>query len=277
MSIYPANIAKKLEYQLFNLENITDLRNSLPQNLIIRIYGFAGVGKGTISKMLSDALGVANLESSFILRCATYIYLDLKLELDDDNTDLVFSKMKVWMDDKALNFEYNGISLTAKVLKTPEIDRNVAIFAQNQHIRNKFDDYLDCLVKESKKPFIADGRGSHEPYLVKAEQRGQPIIRILLDASDEVKAERYLASYLIKNPQAKKEEQAKILEEFKNTILVRNDQDAKNIIEKNLGLISTDSGLIDTSDLNPNQVLETSLNFIQKRLIELNYTNSTNS
>lgn len=269
VSIYPSNIAQKLDYNQFNLDSIPDLAKRFPKNLIIRIYGFAGVGKGTISKMLSDSLNIANVESSFILRCVTLIYLDLKLDITNDNTDLVFSKMKVWTDSKSLNFEYNNSPVTAKELKTPEIDKQVPILAQNQYIRDKFDDYLDNLVQSMDKAFIADGRGSHEPYLVKAEKRGQPIIRILLDASDEVKAERYLAAFMAKNPDADKEKQLEILEEFKNTIIVRNNRDAQNIIEKNLGLISADSGLIDTSDFTATEVLEIALNFIDSKLSEI--------
>lgn len=271
MSFYPSNITPKLEYSSFDLNNVSSLKTRLPKKSIIRIYGLAGVGKGTVSKMLADTLGIANVETSFILRCVTYIYLDLKLELNDTNTDLVFSKMKVWIDDKSLKFEYKDTLLDTKDLKTPQIDKQVPIFAQNQHIRNKFDSYLDTLVQNIELPFIADGRGSHEPYLVKAESRGQKIIRILLDASDEIKAERYLAAFIVKNPAATREQQLLILEEFKNTILVRNTQDVENIIKKNLGLISSDSGFIDTSNFTPAQVLETCLAFIEKKLQEFEY------
>jgi len=268
VSIYPNNIAKKLEYSEYNFDNIEFLKSKLPKNLIIRIYGFAGVGKGTVSKMLSQALDIANVETSFILRCATYIYQDLGLELNNQNTDLVFSKMKVWVDSQSLKFEYKDKPLTSIELKTPQVDQQVPIVAQNQYIRDKFDDYLDNLVKDMQKAFISDGRGSHEPYLVKAEERGQLVIRILLDASDEVKAERYLAAFIAKNPEANKQTQIQVLEEFKNTIIARNNKDAQNIIEKNLGLISSDSGLIDTSNFTTNQVLETALDFINSKLEE---------
>lgn len=271
VSIYPANIAQKLDYQSFDLSKISELKNRLPKNLIVRIYGLAGVGKGTVSKMIGEDLGIANVETSFILRCATYIYLDLKLETTDINTDLVFSRMSVSIDDKALNFVYNNRVITSKELKTPQIDKKVPVLAQNQYLRDKFDDTLDNLVQNLTLPFIADGRGSHEPYLVKAEKRGQPIIRILLDATDEVKAERYLAAFLVKNPDATTEDKLRILEEFKNTIIIRNQQDAKNILEKNLGLISNDSGLLDTSNFSADQVLETSLDFISKKLTELGF------
>jgi cytidylate kinase len=268
VSVYPKEIGIRLQKSFFDINKIERLKESLPKNSIIRVYGLAGVGKGTLSYSLSDILELPNIESSFILRCATYIYKKLDLETSRQNTDLVFDKMITKIKNKALNFEFKDQEITAKDLKTAFIDKFVPIYAQDLYIREKFDDTLDFITQSMSEPFIADGRGAFEPYLVKAEQRGQLVIRILLDSDDEIKAKRYINGLLTKQNKSSfsKEEEGEILAEFKKTIVLRNQRDVQNIIEKKLGLISDDTGFIDTTQMNPEEVLKTALSFIESKI-----------
>lgn len=264
MSVYPQNLAINLTYSPFDYTQIEKLKSKLPNNLIIRVYGLAGVGKGTLSKSLAEILEIPNIESSFILRCATHIFQSLELEFSEQNIDRVFEEFQILVDKVGMKFNWQGKLISEKELKTPEVDKLVPQLAQIQHVRQKFDDALDKVVKDLNRPLLADGRGSHEPYLIKAENRGYKIIRILLDACDEVKADRYLAKYLSKHPNLNQSEKDQIIEEFKKTVVERNNQDVKNILEKKLGLISQDSGFIDTSNMSPEEVLQTALCFVQK-------------
>ena len=270
---YPKNIGILLSKNSFDFEKLDFLKSNLSKTVIIRVYGLAGVGKGTLSENLSNILEIPNLESSMILRAATFGYLKLKLELNQQNTKKIFDKISIQIVENCLEFSFEGQVLDKKDLKAPEIDKNVTDFSSNVFIRQKFDETLDELVQETfKTACVADGRGALEPYLLKAEKLGFTVIRILLDSSDEIKAQRYYGSF-IKNKKSKNpnfveeiEHKVEFLKEFEHNIVKRNNKDIQNILEKDLGLISLDSGLIDTSNLSPQEVLEIALGFIQKKL-----------
>ncbi len=273
MSVYPKGIATNLTKTSFSKEKIKKLKNTLPKNLIIRVYGLAGVGKGTLSQMLSETLDIPNLESSLILRCATYIYEKLQLDLTNLNTDKVFNEMDIYVVDGKLKFGLDGEEIKKDKLKNPFIDAHVTKYSTDLYVRQKFDEALDDLVQRVlDSACVADGRGSHEPYLVNAENHGFRVIRILVDTDRKIKAERYYDNYLKNkkkedpNYQDTNQEKKQILEEFKETIIARDEKDIKNIKEKGIGLISKDSGFIDSSYMTPQEVLETALNFIEQQI-----------
>jgi cytidylate kinase len=273
MSVYPEGVGTHLKKASFSQDQIKNLKSSLPKNLIIRIYGLAGVGKGTVSKMLADTLSIPNLESSLILRCATFIYKKLDLDLTDKNTDLVFEKMDISVDSGKLIFGMEGEAISKPELKSAFVDKNINTYSSNLYVRSKFDEALDDLVQRVfDSACVADGRGSHEPYLVNAEKHGFKVVRILVDADQKIKAERYYQEYLkqekVKNPDFQETEDLKdkVLKEFELAILGRDKKDIKNIEDKGIGLISEDSGILDTSYLTPQECLETALSFISSRL-----------
>jgi cytidylate kinase len=272
MSVYPQGIGLYLAKNSFLAENLNVLKSKLDKNLIFRVFGLAGVGKGTLSEMLSETLEIPHIESGLIIRCATFIYQDLKLELTDENTDLVFAKMEI-LADKELSFFYNNQKIAKSELKKPIIDENVTYYSSNLYLRKKFDDALDNLIQNTiQTACVADGRGSAEPYLLNAEDTGKTVIRLLLDTDINIKAERYYQHFVrqekLKNPDYKEnpEEKNRILTEFQTTILARDQKDIDNIISKNLGLISKDTAVVNTSFMTPQEVLETVLNYIDFRI-----------
>ena len=276
-SVYPEGVGINLSYQKFSHTQVKSLKQNLPKNVLIRVYGLAGVGKGTLSKMLAETLEIPNLESSLILRCVTHIYLDKDFDLTETNTDLVFKNFKIEIKNQQLNFTYKSKILPKEILKAPIIDKNITKYSSNLYVRKKFDQSLSNLVQKSlKSAAVADGRGSHEPYLIEAEKNNFLVIRVLLDAKTEIKAERYYENFVkiekAKNPDFQETESKKqaVLKEFEKNILDRDQKDVQNILDKKIGLISEDTGVIDTSFLTPNQVLETVLNFVQKKISNQN-------
>jgi len=276
-SVYQEGVGINLSYQKFSHTQVKSLKQNLPKNVLIRVYGLAGVGKGTLSKMLAETLEIPNLESSLILRCVTHIYLDKDFDLTETNTDLVFKNFKIEIKNQQLNFTYKSKILPKEILKAPIIDKNITKYSSNLYVRKKFDQSLSNLVQKSlKSAAVADGRGSHEPYLIEAEKNNFLVIRVLLDAKTEIKAERYYENFVkiekAKNPDFQETESKKqaVLKEFEKNILDRDQKDVQNILDKKIGLISEDTGVIDTSFLTPNQVLETVLNFVQKKISNQN-------
>lgn len=273
MSVYPENVGSKIIQSTFSLLQIQSLKQDLPKDTIVRVYGLSGVGKGTLSEKISESLAIPCLNSGLIWRAITYICLDLQIPPTTLDTRIITDNLITNIDLQGLYFFYNQKKLLESDLKNNSIDKEVYKFAQNQILRDLFDDILqDILFTQKKTPIVSDGRGSHEPYLVEAENRKYKVIRILVDCDQEVKTQRYFLQYAknhpefdLKNPDSKE----KLINEFKQDIVTRDQKDVENIIAKNLGLISEDTGILDNSTLTPQQTLETALAYIERRLQEL--------
>jgi cytidylate kinase len=269
MSVYPKNVGNPIIPTSFSLEQTWQLKDSLPKNLIIRIYGLSGVGKGTVSDKLAEVLAIPSLNTGLIWRAITFLALDRGIEPTTTQTQEITDNLTTGLDLDGLNFVYEGKKLTISDLKNNLIDKEVFKFAQNQILRDLFDQILTQIVLDKgNTPIISDGRGSHEPYLVEAEKRGYQIIRILVDCNLEVKTQRYFLQYAKSHPDFhdSPEVHAKLLEQFKKDIFTRDEQDVANIVAKNLGLISEDTAILDNSYLNPEQTLQSALAYIQSRV-----------
>ena len=265
LSPYPNNIGKILnpEANQFQLDKKT----------IIRISGLAGAGKGTLSKQLVDFYELGNLETSYILRSATWIYLQLGLEFTKDNTDKVFEQIHINYNNKELFFVWNKIDgskigLSDVELRSNQVQAKVSIFSGDPYFRikyyNKINYILNNLIDSA---VILDGRGFNTPYLNQAKEDGFKVIEIFLWSSEVSNYNRYKAAYVKRNMITSwtitDEENCKL--EFKTNISDRNVQDYKNSLVNDLGALTHNAGIIDTSDLSPIQVLQVAVDFIQSQ------------
>lgn len=262
ISPYPNNIATVLDYQAFDQSKIKELS----KKTIIRISGLAGSGKGTISKLLCQKINLINLETSYILRCATWIYESLGLEFNDENTKKVFDQIEINLPGQSLEFQWNEALLSDQELRSNLVQQNVAHNSGNPFFRARYYDKISYILNNLiSAPVILDGRGFNTPYLNQAKNDGFTIIYFFFWVNDESNYERYKTAYLERN---KIEEivnegiENQIQLEFKKNILDRNYQDYVNAKENNLGAIIPESYIVDTSNLDPNQVLEIVLNKI---------------
>jgi CMP/dCMP kinase len=259
ISPYPNNIATVLDYQSFDSTRIKEL----PKKTIVRISGLAGSGKGTISKLLCDKISLTNLETSYILRSATWIYEKLNLEFNDENTAKVFDQIEISLPSKSLEFRWKGDILTDKELRSNLVQENVARNSGNPFFRSQYYDKISFVLNNLiNSPVILDGRGFNTPYISQAKKDGFEVICIFFWVSDESNYKRYRTAFLKRNKisEVNNSIEAEIKAEFKKNILDRNYQDYLNAEENNLGAIIPDSYIIDTSNLNPDQVLEIVLN-----------------
>jgi CMP/dCMP kinase len=261
ISPYTNNIATILDYHNFDSSKVKEL----PKKTIIRISGLAGAGKGTISKLLCNKIGLTNLETSYILRSATWIYENLGLEFNDHNTAKVFDQIEISLPHKSLEFRWQDQLLSDKELRSNLVQENVARNSGNPFFRSQYYSKISYVLNNLiNSPVILDGRGFNTPYINQAKEDGFNVICFFFWVSNESNFNRYKSAFLERNNLLEINSLTKdqIKSEFKKNILDRNYQDYVNAEENNLGAIIPDSFLVDTSELNPDQVLEIVLNKI---------------
>lgn len=256
---YTNDVATVLDYQHFDSSKIKEL----PKKTIIRISGLAGSGKGTISKLLCNKIGLTNLETSYILRSATWIYENLGLEFNDDNMTKVFDQIEIALPGKSLEFRWKGKLLSDTELRSNLVQENVARNSGNAFFRSQYYNKISYVLNHLiSSPVILDGRGFNTPYINQAKLDGFNVICFFFWVNDEVNYNRYKSAFLDRNKLTHFDDQVEeqIKSEFKKNILDRNYQDYINAEVNNLGSIIPGSYLVDSSKYNPEQVLEIVLN-----------------
>ncbi len=263
-----------LAKQTFSQGQITSLKANLAnKKIIIRICGFAGTGKGTLGENIASVLSWPYVESSMILRAITIVFEDVGLPVNPENTKLVFDKLEVFPSpSKEISLKYNSEVLTKTVLKSEFVDSNVAKYAGAKEVRENYYKVLEIYLKQLDSSCVLDGRGVETPYLQAAQDWGYQIIRLFMDSSDEVKAERYYKAYLQKRLQENSSyqetevEKTKMLGDFKEGIVRRNEKDLDTWLNLRIGVMTPNTGLLDTTYMAIPEVLQTALNFIQNSI-----------
>lgn len=263
-----------LEPVSFGPQKIESLISKLQKNpkIIISIFGLAGVGKGTLSDLLAKNLLIPNLDTGKIWRAITYIYTTLSLEISQQNTDLVISKLHIKAENSQLEFHFEDQKLLHTDLKNGLIDSKVSIIAGDNYTHQQF--FIRCLEVYQKigTAFVRDGRGASPKDIRLAETDGFRVIRILLDCSDKVKWERYYNNIFLNkrgnnlNLENTQEFETKLRKEFETNIIARNNSDILNQQELGNGLITLQTGVIKSDNLDPEKVLQIALDFIDQEV-----------
>ena len=207
---------------------------------IITVDGPAGVGKGTVCKLLAKDLDAKVLNSGEIFRTVAYFLKENNVDIE--NTTSVINS--------AENFEYKKISsnklysrdidlISSKISMIPSL-RKITIKIQKDFVK---------LNKHRTKTIIAEGRDMGTVIFPKAD------VKIFMWAKAEIRAKRRL--FQINKP-TKTQEYNSILQE----ILYR---DMRDMSRKTAPLKpAEDSYLIDNSNLDIEQCFNRILKIIKK-------------
>jgi cytidylate kinase len=241
----------------------------LPQKYLINVYGLVGVGKGTISKQIAQKLDIPHIDTGLIHRSITYAYLDQGLECTPERTDAIIAELDITLDkEDGLIILYRGKHLTIPILREPRISAKVADYASIDHQQLASFKKLTEIITHYGSPVVLDGRGGHPPHVVQTESQGYEIVRILLEITDEVNIERYIAAFVQKQQQKDPgfvltdSHKHDLREEFKITVLERNRKDLIFIDRLGLGASTPGSGILDTSELTIEEVTNYCLSYI---------------
>ena len=218
----------------------------------IAIDGPAGAGKSTIAKALAKELGYHYVDTGAIYRTVAY-FLDL-LGISPKDVDGV----ERYIDELTINIEYdetgkqhmimNGMDVSDEI-RTQDISQKASLVSAHKIVRDMLLDMQRDVAK--KHNVIMDGRDIGTVVLPKAT------VKIFLTASAEVRAKRRTDELVAKGQQANYEQ---TLKEIKQ----RDYQDSNRPIAPLKQ--ADDAVLVDTSDMNIEQVLAAIKAIVQRKI-----------
>jgi len=211
---------------------------------IITIDGLSGAGKGTVSKMLCTELGWNILDSGALYRTLTFLIEKKEIDIDD-----FIDKEDEFLKDFEVSFQVGSLGEPVSVflkeeditdlVRTEKIAEKTSALSSLKVIR----DFIRPCQRAFKQPpgLIADGRDMGTVIFPEAD------LKIYLTASLKERAKR-------------REIQLKRLGTKVNmrTLLDELEARDKKDIERDLSPLkpAEDSFVIDTTGLNPEEVLE---------------------
>jgi cytidylate kinase len=240
-------------------------------NYVVCIDGLAGSGKSTLGKRLSKTLNVPHISSGIFYRVFTYIFCVHHIEFTPGNIDKIAEDVNFEIVNREFNILYKGNKVPMTELKNDAIDAALNRYSSDLYFRSSMSGLLVKMVKQLQHTFVIDLRGASPDYVLEIEKQNRPIIRLLLVADTETKAQRRLKEYLLskysKDSYYKTQEhKQELYNSIKAKIVERDQQDIESIKKTNIGLIHQNSGVIDSTGITEEQVCDLALNFIQNSL-----------
>ncbi len=212
------------------------------KKIVVAVDGPAGSGKSSVSRQAAVGLGLTYIDSGALYRSITWYVLERDGAI---NGNFAFSpdiaamniSQKFLPDGSSLTY-VNGTDVT-RLIRDEVIARNIGIISDNRDVRNHVNAMLRSWAREDS--IIMDGRDIGSVVFPDAN------LKIYLDASVEVRAERRIKEY---------RELGKNVDEnlIKKQIIQRDEQDSR----RPFGALvrAGDAVYIDTSNMLMHQVVD---------------------
>lgn len=218
-------------------------------SFIVAIDGPAGAGKGTITKLVGEKLGLINIDTGATYRCVTLAAIEKGYTLkEEDKIVKLLDELKIEFK-KENNKEQvflNDVDVTNKI-RTQEVNNMVSQISHIPEIRNNMANFQRKIAEG--KNVIMEGRDIGTNVFPNAD------VKIYLDATPEERAKRRILQNEEKGIQSTYEE---ILENIK--FRDYNDKTSKIAPLKQ----AEDAIYLDSTNLNINQVVEKVIKIIEQ-------------
>ena len=152
--------------------------------IIVAIDGPGGSGKGTITKIVAERLGLVNIDTGAMYRCVALDCLNKNIKPDElDKIADVLESIDIQLKREGNNQKVllNGQDVS-KEIRTEKIDENVAKYAAIKIVRDKITPMQQKMGENSN--IIMEGRDIGTVVFPNAD------VKIFLDCSLEVRAQR---------------------------------------------------------------------------------------
>ena len=215
-------------------------------NFQVAIDGPAGSGKSTISKKVCDLLGFVHIDTGAMYRAVTLEALNRGIDLENpneydflDDIEIVYENDKIFLNGKSVGRE----------IRSSRVANNVSTVAKMAVVREKMVQIQQKAAMHGR--IVMDGRDIGYVVLPNAD------VKIFLTASVEERAKRRFKESQMAGHNEKYED---ILENIKS----RDFKDSNR--ELNPLRQAEDAILLDTTNLNIDQVVEEIVKIINERL-----------
>lgn len=216
------------------------------KNITIAIDGPAGAGKSTIAKLLAEKLNYVYIDTGAMYRAVTYLFLQSKRTFNETEISLIAKKLNleikkidgkntVWVDKKNVSEDIRSLQVTANVSKVAAISDVRFYLVEKQR----------CLGKNGN--VVLDGRDIGSVVFPNAE------LKIYLTASVDTRAKRRFNELNNKNIS---------YDELKKEIQQRDKFDSERKVSPLCK--AKDAIVIDSSDLNINEVVNKIYNLVKR-------------
>ena len=153
-------------------------------SFVVAIDGPAGTGKGTITKLISEELGLINIDTGAMYRCVTLEMINKEINIDNiEGIKNILKTIKIDMEniDGNLRFFLNGNDVTAEI-RTQKVNNLVS---QVSHVPIVRKEMVNLQRKMAVgKNVVMEGRDIGTNVFPNAD------VKIYLDASTEERAKR---------------------------------------------------------------------------------------
>ena len=233
------------------LEKAAGLRKDITKIINIAIDGPAGSGKSTVSQMIAKRLGILYLDTGAMYRAIALKCVQNNADYcDKDVVKHIVNKLDLvidYRDGKQITL-LDGVDVGDKI-RTPQVSLLASYVSAYSFVRTKMVELQRSIA--SKFSCILDGRDIGTNVLPDCE------FKFFLTASAEVRAKRRYEEIRANGNNQSYEE-------------VLNDINERDFQDKNRAVAplkqAKDAVLIDTSELNAQQVCETILSKIQEKI-----------
>lgn len=220
-------------------------------SFIVAIDGPAGTGKGTITKLVAEELGLINIDTGAMYRCVTLEALRNNInETEVEKVEEILEDIQIEFkrDNGNIIVFLNGANVT-KEIRTPEVTSNVAKFAALKCVRDKMTPLQQEMGKLGN--IIMEGRDIGTAVFPNAD------VKIYLDASFE---ERAMRRYKQNQEKGIEQSYEEVLESIKQRHFLETTREI-NPLRK-----ADDAILVDTTVLTIPEVKERVINIIKEKI-----------
>jgi len=217
------------------------------KNTIITIDGPSGTGKSTIARIVADKLGYTFLDTGALYRASALAVDQLGADIDND---IVCGEI---VTSSAIDLSHGRVFLNgadvSEAIRTPHISALSSRIAVHPSVRTRL--FMIQRDFAQKTSLVAEGRDTGSVIFPEAD------IKIFLDATAQARAQRRFLELIAKGA-------APTYAQVLNDIEERDQRDRERTYAPMV--VPNHAVVVDTTHLNLDEVVETVLLIIRKRL-----------